>query len=221
MHQHPLRIARRAQLLAPVAERPDELLLLGVDADHGLAQGQLQLDRLADVPELRVAVGVAGAFERLAVGLQAVAHVVEQLRHGLVADPVATPSELGREVADAPGRPAQGGLGIAPRGGLDERLQVRAQGRVALLDGRSPGARPPDPAAVQALAGADIGHPTRHRRAREAGRPCDGRHPTPSDGERLGSRRQAPGPFVEQRGHRLVPGCDGRLIDHPCIIPQC
>jgi len=55
---------------------------------------------------------------------------------------VTAPAELGREVAHAPGRPAQGGLGIAPGAGLDERLEIGAQGRIALLDGRSPGAQP-------------------------------------------------------------------------------
>ena len=171
-----------------------------------------------DVAELGVAVGMARPLERLAVGLEAVAQLVEQLRHGLVADRVTLPAQLGGEVADAPGRPAQRALRVAPGRRLDERLEVRPQRRVALLDGWSPGTRPPDPPAVEALPRPDIVHATLHGRAREAGGPGHGGHATPPDGQRLGPGHQPPGPLVEQRGDHQVPRCHGRLIDHPAMI---
>ena len=136
---------------------------------------------LVDVAELGVAVGVARALERLAVGLQAVAHLLEQLGHGLVADRVAQAAELVGEVADAPGRPAQRGLGVAPGAGLDERLEVGAQRRVALLDGWPSGPRPADPAATEGLARRG------HRRCR-AGPSC--------------ARDRSPGPPPPRRPDR-------------------
>jgi fatty acid desaturase len=124
MHQDPLGIALGPQLLAAVAEGPDALLLLGVDADDRLAERELQLARGAQVGELGVPVGMACALEDLAVGLEAVAQVVEQLR------PVLTPCCLG-------GRPWCSFSELAvlrsslPRGvrlsmgaGLDSRIMV-------------------------------------------------------------------------------------------------
>jgi len=73
-----------------------------------VAQRQLELDRRVDVPELGVPVGVAGSLEHLPVRLEAVAQVVEQLRHRLVTDGVTLPPQLRGEAPDAPGRPAQG-----------------------------------------------------------------------------------------------------------------
>jgi hypothetical protein len=43
----------------------DELLVLGVDADHGLPDGQVCLDLVVEVGELGVAVGMLGAFQGL------------------------------------------------------------------------------------------------------------------------------------------------------------
>ncbi len=218
VHQHLLGLALGTQLLPAVAEGTDQFLLLGVDADDRLAQGELQLDRAVDVRELGVPVGMARALERLAVRLEAVAQVVEQLRHGLVADRVAPPTQLRGQVADAPGGPAQGGLRVAPGGRLDERLEVRAQRRVAPLDRRSAGTRPADASAAESLSRADIVHAALDRRAREAGRARHRRHAAPPDGQCLGPREQPAGPLVEQRRYRQVPRPDRRLIDHRRII---
>ena len=71
VHPDRLRLALGAQLPAAVLEVADKLLLLGVDRDRRLT-GCLERRHLGvDVLELGVAVGVAGAFARLAVGLQA------------------------------------------------------------------------------------------------------------------------------------------------------
>ena len=108
VHAHSLRVTLGTELPAAVAERPDELLLLGVDRDDRLAQRQLQLDRGVEMGKLGVAVGVLGALERLAVGLQAVALLVEELTDDPVAHPMASPPELNGQPPDALGRPAQG-----------------------------------------------------------------------------------------------------------------
>ena len=122
----------------------------------------------------------------LRLAWQAVAQSCEQLGHRLVADRMALSAELRGEVADAPRRPAQRGLGVTPGGRLDERLEVGPQRRVALLDGWPSGTRPPDPPALEPLARPDVVHAARDGRAREAGRPGHRRHPAPADGQRLG-----------------------------------
>jgi len=65
VHEHTLRVALRAELAAAVSEGTDEFLLLGVDADDRLAQGQLQLDGGVEMGELGVAVGVVGPSSTL------------------------------------------------------------------------------------------------------------------------------------------------------------
>ena len=70
MHPHPLGLALGAQFAAAVLEIANQFLLLGVDRDGRLA-GRLKAAHLGvDVFELGIAIGVAGPFARLAVGLK-------------------------------------------------------------------------------------------------------------------------------------------------------
>jgi hypothetical protein len=41
---------------------PDQLLLFGIDANHGVAAGEELLSKFIDVPELGVAVGMPLSF---------------------------------------------------------------------------------------------------------------------------------------------------------------
>jgi hypothetical protein len=79
----------------------DELLLLGVDADRR----PVLLDRgghlVVDVAKLRVTVRMLGALLGLAVGLQAVAELVQQPRDGAIADLVTQSAQLDGELAHA------------------------------------------------------------------------------------------------------------------------
>ena len=157
-----------------------------------------------DVAELGVAVGMARALQGLAVRLQAVAHLVEQLRHRLVADRVAP---LGAAPPRGSGRSCSssaGGLRVAPGGRLDERLEVRPQGRVALLDGRASGARPADPAPADGRTRADIGDPPRDRRPGQRRSP--GRRPP-----RRPARWRAPRtPTISRRARSSSSGATAR-----------
>src|SRR5215212_3347448 len=72
------RFARGAPLAPAVLKVAEQLLLLGVDRDHRLAVPERRRDRLVDVLELRVAVGMLAALARLGVGLQAVAQLAQQ-----------------------------------------------------------------------------------------------------------------------------------------------
>ena len=59
--------APKLPLAASVAVFAHELLFLRVDRDYRCASGLIRLDPVVDELELRVAVGVVGAFEGLAV----------------------------------------------------------------------------------------------------------------------------------------------------------
>src|SRR5665811_1283202 len=61
----------RLVLPAAVLERPHKLLLLGVDADHGLAGAGVLGDQGRQVTELGVPVAMLAAFGGLGVALQA------------------------------------------------------------------------------------------------------------------------------------------------------
>jgi hypothetical protein len=76
--------------LAPVVrEVADRLILLGVDRDGRFARGQRRLHLIVDVVELRIAIGMVRALPCLAIELQTVIKLVEQLAHRGAADLVA------------------------------------------------------------------------------------------------------------------------------------
>ncbi len=56
----------------------DELLLLRVDADHGLGVFDEARDELVEVDELRVSIGMAGSLLGFGRCLQGVAHLVQE-----------------------------------------------------------------------------------------------------------------------------------------------
>jgi hypothetical protein len=56
---------------------------------------------LVDVLELLVAVGMAGPFQSLAVGLQAIAQFMQQLGHHAMTDLMAKPLEFFRQFTHA------------------------------------------------------------------------------------------------------------------------
>ena len=73
------RIALRAIFAPVVAEIPDQFLFLGVNGDHRLLFSQSGGHLAVDISELRIPVGVAVALRGLAVGLQTVTRLTEQV----------------------------------------------------------------------------------------------------------------------------------------------
>jgi hypothetical protein len=65
VHLSPHRVAFGLPLAALVGQVADDLLLLGVDADHRLSVGEVLAGLLVEVAELAVAVGVLGALDLL------------------------------------------------------------------------------------------------------------------------------------------------------------
>jgi len=130
VHPHRLGLALGAPFASAVLEIPtgqarglkahDQFLLLGVDRDGRLA-GRLKAAHLGiDVFELGIAIGVAGPFARLAVGLKREAEMPQQPADQLMADHEAALGQRAGEMTLALADPQQRRLRITPNGRLDE-----------------------------------------------------------------------------------------------------
>ena len=86
LHVHLVRFALDLPFPTAVAVPADQFLLLSVHRNHRLSLALERLHASAQVPELRVPVGMLPPFERLAVRLQAVAQLVQQAVHRALAD---------------------------------------------------------------------------------------------------------------------------------------
>ena len=95
VHAHFFRIASRTPFAAGVLEIADQFLLLRIDRNSRLVLG------LVDEAELRVAVGVGGAFAGLAAGMQTELLFLQQLADHRVADLVPEIAAFIRETAQA------------------------------------------------------------------------------------------------------------------------
>ena len=147
MHPDRLGVALAAQLAAVVFEVANQFLLLCIHRDRRLARGNRCLHRRIDMLKLGIAVGVIGPLARLAVGLAAVFHVPQQVRH----HPLARPEPLLRQRFDqmalAAADPAQRRARIAADGVLDQRLECCRQARLMRHGGLATGSRPAHPLA--------------------------------------------------------------------------
>src|SRR5215470_12876835 len=96
-----------APLAAVVLEISHQFLALGIDRDDRLISAE-EVDRLVvDVTKLCVAIDVPTAFSRLAVCLQAVVHLAQQIAHNGRTDLVTLLCQLPDEITQAPARPQQ------------------------------------------------------------------------------------------------------------------
>src|SRR5581483_5145001 len=100
-------LALRPPFPAAVLELADQLLLLGVHADHRIGSPLMLLDLLIDVPELGVPVWVPLAFDGLGVALQAEPFSPQQVADGVGTDPVTLAGQLSCQVASRLRRPPQ------------------------------------------------------------------------------------------------------------------
>src|ERR1700740_275850 len=114
---------------AAMARAAHPLLLLGIDRHHGLPLPLERLDPPVDVPELGIPVRVVLALDRLAVGLEAVAQVVEEAVDRSLADGMPSGPEprrqSGRTLARPPQRRHRGATGHRIYQGFEITQQVR------------------------------------------------------------------------------------------------
>ena len=209
------RLALGPPLAARVLELADQLLLLGVHADHRIGGVLVGLDLLVDVPELRVPVRVPLALDRLGVALQAEPLGPQQVTDGVGADPVALAGQLGRQVAGRLGGPPQRRHRITPLLRLHQGQQRRAQPRIQISGPLAPAARPPRPA--QRLCRRSPAH-------RRPGTPWPRgpRRPGPPAGSR---RAPAPGPRRPSAAAAAAHPGAGRSPrtspPEPALLPRC
>ncbi len=221
MHQHLLRRSLGTQLPPTVLEGPHQFLLLRVHGDHRLSQGELQLHRPVQVLKLGVAVRVFRPRQGLAIGLQAIAHVVEQFGDHAMADLVPLALQCHRQLTHALAGPAQRGLGIPTAGRLHQPVQVLAQARV-MLDGALPAASRMADAALRGPYGrlAQLPYAAANRPARSSGGPCNRCLATTPGRRRLSGKHQPPHPLVHNGGNRLVTSLNRSFNYHPLSIAE-
>ena len=130
VHPNLLGLALRVPLAPGVLELPYEFLLLCVYRDHGLALALELPHHLGDVLKLRVAVGMLGAFARLAHRLQAVVELGQQVANRALTHPMAASNQFGGQSCRALARPAQRRHRIAPAAGFDQGIKIGEQARI-------------------------------------------------------------------------------------------
>ena len=116
-----------APLAAVVLEISHQFLALGASRDDRLISAE-EVDRLVvDVTKLCVAIDVPTAFSRLAVCLQAVVHLAQQIAHNGRTDLVTLLCQLPDEITQAPARPQQRSHRIAACRRLNQSLEILQQ----------------------------------------------------------------------------------------------
>ena len=195
------RLALGPPFPARVLELADQLLLLGVHADHRVRGALVGLDLLVDVPELRIAVRVPLALDGLGVALQAEPLGPQQVTDGVGADPVALAGQLGRQVAGRLRGPPQRRHRITPLLRLHQGQQRRAQPRIHISRPLAAPARPPHPA-QRLRAGVQLANAQGHRSLADPRGP--GHQPDPAMPQRTGlSAHQQPTlPLIQMREDR-------------------
>jgi hypothetical protein len=127
MGVHLDRLAGRTPLPAGVAILADQLLLLGVHADHRVPARLVGLGVVVEVSELRIPVRVLGALDRLGVALQAETLLSQQVTDGVGRDLVPGPGQLLGQRPSRFRRPPQRRHRVPAHVRLDQRHQGRAQ----------------------------------------------------------------------------------------------
>ena len=208
VHLDFFRLALRLPFLAGVLEFPDQFLLFGVHRDDGLPPPVEAAHRLVDVLELGIAVGVRGAFARLAVGLQAVPRLLQQGGHGAVGDRMVLPGQFLRQLGGAFARPAQGRFTMAARQGSDQAFQGPQQSGIRVRERFATGALPPQGQGngfLRPLATLlQFAHSRQDGVACDAGGAGDGGDATPPQGLGFGRRPLTTHAFVHHGCQRSI-----------------
>lgn len=121
-------------------------LLLSVHGNDGVSRPQRAFDRSVDMPELRVPIPMIPSFFGLPVALQTIARIARELSDLGMADPMAPGRQLRRQRPRALASPAQRGLGITARQGLNQAVQGERQSGVVGRQFTTSAARPANPA---------------------------------------------------------------------------
>lgn len=191
-----------AGLVFAVAE---DLLFLPLDRHDAQTFAQILVDLGADMPEPSIPVWMARTFLGLAVALQAVMLIVQQLRHLHVTDRMVARTQATGNHPRALADPAQRGLRIPSGVSLDHLVQGLKQLGIGNRTGFAPGSASANPSRHQRLARANLTHAFENRFARETARPVHQRDPAVAQAHRPIRRRQAARAFVQVWPDRTQP----------------
>jgi hypothetical protein len=167
----PFGLARRLPLGATVGELANQLLLLGVHADHRLPSRQMDLGLLVQVAELGVPVRMLGALQGLDRSLQPVALLLEQPPDGVVADRMPGRGQCLGQLPGGLAGPPQRALRVAAGIGLHQPVQRSEQARIGVAPPLGTLVLADAPPRVGRLV--QLGRATADRRPRRLGQPRD------------------------------------------------
>jgi hypothetical protein len=161
---------------------------------------------------------MAGAFQGLAVGLQAKAQSAQKGCNRVVADPVAQALQPFGQVAQALGGPQQRALRVAGGGRIDQPAQILQQGRIQAGQRLAAPAGPAHPGQIKRRATTQFHKAPTDRAARHPGDPRDHQDAAPARRQRLARRKSPPAPLIAQGAHRLVPQTDRCFVNHTAML---
>src|SRR6266496_3343333 len=213
MHLHPFGLTARPPLLPAVLIVADQLLFLGVHADHRLPGGLELPHLLVDEPELPIPVRVLLSLHRLGVALQAVAIFFQQPPHRVRRHRMPRRCQLTSQLLRRLRRPPQRRLRITPGPGAHQPAQRRHQARIHLHRLGPPRPGPADPAirlnALLQFPGAPA-----HRVRMNAGQLRHPLDPAPAQRPCLRSQQQPPLQLIQMRAHLRQHPREPVLIHH-------
>lgn len=182
----------------------NQVLLLGVHREGGLAGSMLGRNTACDVLNLSVPVRVLFALDGLAVRRQTLSQVFQQFGDRRVADRVLTCFHLLGQVAGALASPFQRRHRVAARQRLDESLQRLAQRRVFFLGALSTAPLSPLRTWRKTVTGMNFVDSIADRAIGETRRLGHRRNAAASQRHCLDSRPTPPATFVELVGQTMV-----------------
>ncbi len=141
---HGFGLALGLPFFARILEFSHQLLLLRIHRDDGLVPPLKGPHLAVDVLELIVPVRVRRAFAGFAVGLQAVAVLLQQQCDGAIRNRVVPFRQFLGQFGRALAGPAQRRHGIATRGGFDQSFQGLQQPRIRFSQRPAPASRAPN-----------------------------------------------------------------------------
>jgi len=175
------------------------------------------LERLhlsVDMLELGVAIGVAGTFACLAVGLQAEVEALEQAADQLLAGDETPLGQRGGKTLLALAHPPQWSLGIAANRRFHQFAQSFQKPRLLLGRRLLPAALPTNPVADPHRSGAEVGQAPTDRAARNPGRPRHRCYPAVTSSACFARSEQTSISLVENRLDCTEASLDGCCVDH-------
>ena len=214
----------RKPLLAGIIVVADEFFLLGVHRNDRPSCRQGSFNAGVDMAELGIPVGVAAAFLCLAIALQAVVLLVEQLGHLHMADRMLLPAQLQGNGPRALTNPAQGRFRIPTRFTSNQLIQCAQKMRIRDGEVLAPRTCPTNMTLHGAVSCVDLANTLADRLARQSTSPVNDRHSAITQADGFVGRHDASRSLIQQRPHSTELSrqrCLGIHGQKSCQIPAC